>query len=75
LQILRTSCKKGEKYYWVLYVTYVVTPVPETLLDTLDAIEKALNLPIPTSTYYKYKAKAKTELAKILKFEIDNAEQ
>ena len=71
LKILRTSSRKGEQYYWVLYHTYFITPVPDTVAEIIDAVSETIGRHLPRTTYYENKAKAEKEFASILKSEIE----
>lgn len=70
VNILRTKPKDGEKYYWVLYHTYLSPKEYESINEILETIKK-----IPAfkrlkkfskATYYRIKRDAVGELSSIL---------
>lgn len=68
VEVMRQYHPKGEKYYWILYYTYLSPHQPENVNEILEKLEEKFPIPgrINRATYFRWKNEAFREVRSLL---------
>ena len=68
VEVLRKYHPKGEKYYWILYYTYLSPHQPENVMEILERLEEKFPIigRINRATYFRWKNDAFREVRSLL---------
>ena len=68
VEVLRKYHPKGEKYYWILYYTYLSPHQPENVTEILERLEEKFPIigRINRATYFRWKNEAFREVRSLL---------